>query len=46
MRVRIVYTGVPCVVQTIPDSLPNYLRDPTRSVDSFRRDVNFFFSFY
>jgi len=29
------------------NSLPDYLRDPTRSVDSFRRDLNFFlFSFY
>jgi len=29
------------------NSLPDYLRDPTRSVDSFRRDLKtFLFSFY
>ena len=29
------------------DSLPDYLPDPTHSVDSFRRDLkNFVFSFY
>jgi len=29
------------------NSLPDYLRDPARSVDSFRRDLKtFLFSFY
>jgi len=29
------------------NSLPDYLRDPTRSVNSFRRDLKtFLFSFY
>jgi len=28
------------------NSLPDYLRDPTRSVDSFRRDLKTLFSFY
>ena len=28
------------------NSLPDYLRDPTRSVDSFRCDLKTFFSFY